>query len=373
MTKVLMISSDAKILEEGSPVRARMAEYGTLFAETNIILFTLANKAGVTTGGRRTVQVSPNVFVHPTDSFSRFFYITDAIALGQKVIRGKGLAKGDCIITAQDPFEAGMVGRMLSQKSGIPLHVQIHTDFQSAYFRKGILNMIRIGFSKIVFPQAKAVRAVSDKILASLPAQVRSKASVLPIYADVASVSGSQVTADLRKKYPRFGKIALAASRLTKEKDIASAIRAFVAVRKNLPDAGLVIVGSGAEEANLKALAAAAGLADSVIFEPWADHATLVSYMKTCDAFISASLYEGYGLSMLEAHAAGATLVATNAGIAPLLADESCLIAPGDVSALAAAIECALSGEAKNKPYRYPYQSKSAYLDVYRADIERAK
>ena len=76
---------------------------------------------------------------------------------------------------------------------------------------------------------------------------------------------------------------------------------------------------------------------------------------------------------MLEAHAAGATLVATNAGIAPLLADESCLVGTGDTAGLGASLQLALSGKAKNRPYQYPYSTKKAYLDMYRTDIERAQ
>ncbi len=75
---------------------------------------------------------------------------------------------------------------------------------------------------------------------------------------------------------------------------------------------------------------------------------------------------------MLEAHAAGATLVATDAGIAPLLAADQLIAMPGHVLEMANAIEKAFAGSVKNKSYVYPYASRKEYLDMYRVDIERA-
>jgi glycosyltransferase involved in cell wall biosynthesis len=162
--------------------------------------------------------------------------------------------------------------------------------------------------------------------------------------------------------YPQFKKIVLMASRLTPEKDIQTGIKAFLSARKKNPEIGLIIVGSGSEEKKIKK-------SDSVIHLPWADYPTLISYMKTCEIFMSTSLYEGYGLSMLEAHTTGATLVATDAGIAPEL---SFVVAKsGDVNQISSLLSKALDGHVQNKFYVYQYISKRSYLEAYKKDIER--
>jgi glycosyltransferase involved in cell wall biosynthesis len=281
-------------------------------------------------------------------------YVTDAVKIGSNI-------KAD-VITAQDPFETGLVGKMLSKKLGLPLHIQIHTDFFSPYFKHSLLNKVRIALSKKTLPSAKAIRAVSDRIKNSLPAEIKEKTSVLPIFADVELIKDIPITADLRKMYPQFKKIVLMASRLTPEKDIQTGIKAFLSARKKNPEIGLIIVGSGSEEKKIKK-------SDSVIHLPWADYPTLISYMKTCEIFMSTSLYEGYGLSMLEAHTTGATLVATDAGIAPEL---SFVVAKsGDVNQISSLLSKALDGHVQNKFYVYQYISKRSYLEAYKKDIER--
>lgn len=346
-----MISTDAKIIEEASPVRARMIEYGMLFDELHIVVFTLGKIANM--------QISKSVFVYPTNSITKLLYVTDAVKIGLGI-------KAD-IITTQDPFETGLVGKKLSEKLDIPLHIQIHTDFYSPYFKNSLLNKIRIAVSKKTLPKALAIRVVSERVRQSLPPDLKVKTSVLPIFADLKAIECTPINADLRKRYPHFKKIVLMASRLTKEKDIQTGIRAFSSVLREYPDAGLVIVGSGSEEKKIKALQS---IIPAIIHLPWVDYNTLISYMKTCDVFLSTSLYEGYGLSMLEAHAAGATLVATDAGIASLLISE--VTKPGNVRVIARLLSKALSGKIVNKAYAYPYSSKQAYLEAYKRDIERA-
>lgn len=357
-----MISTDAKILEEGSSVRARMQDYGKLFSSLHIVLFVKKSTHAVT-------SLSENVTVYPTNSTSKFFHIRDGKKIGEDIISSRAFTAHDTIITTQDPFEAGIVGLYLSETTGIKLHVQVHTDLGSIFFADGFLNKIRILFSKKTLRKAHAIRTVSARIKTSLSPKLQHKASILPIFADLASIATAPITIDLAKKYPQFKKIALIASRFTKEKDIYTALRAFNIVHKSYADSGLVIVGSGPLLPEI--MTKVQGFKGAVILEDWADQKTLISYMKTCDVFVSSSLYEGYGLSMLEAHAAGALLVATNAGIAPLLTSEECLVEPGDLHGLAEALKKAFSCLVRNKDYKYPYTSKQAYLEAFKADIER--
>lgn len=349
-----MISTDVKMLEEDSAVRTRMIEYGALFDELYVVVFTL--------GKNPDIKISKNVFIYPTNSISKLFFVHDAIRVGSDI--------GADVVTTQDPFETGLAGLKLSEKLNIPLHIQIHTDFHSRYFKHSLLNRARIAVSNRTLPQAAAIRAVSERIKDSLSPDLQAKTSVLPIFADLEAIERTSIVSDLRKKYPRFKKIVLMASRLTKEKDIDTALEAFEEILPDHPDTGLVIVGRGPLEEKIKKSGTFVRNPKSIVLLSWADHDTLVSYMKTCDAFLSASLYEGYGLSMLEACAARATLVATDTGIAPLLTERTAK--PGDTENLSLLLREALSGRLSNKKYQYPYSSKLVYLEAYKRDIERS-
>jgi glycosyltransferase involved in cell wall biosynthesis len=99
-------------------------------------------------------------------------------------------------------------------------------------------------------------------------------------------------------------------------------------------------------EAELRARANAAGVAGDVRFLGWISNAELEGLWATADAFVFPSLYEGFGLPVLEAMARGVPVACSNAASLPEVAgDAALLFDPGDRRAIAAAIEALLSLE----------------------------
>jgi len=108
--KVLMISSDRKILEEGSAVAERVKEYGSLVEELHIIVFTTQKHCRSLKIKNSKLRISSNVWIYSTNSVSRWLYIHDAVKLGDKIIHENKCINGKSVITTQDPFECGLVG-----------------------------------------------------------------------------------------------------------------------------------------------------------------------------------------------------------------------------------------------------------------------
>lgn len=307
--KILSIGTDRAIFKEGSSPRARMLQYGQLFDELHIIVFAKASL------GLKDAQITTNVWVYPTQSRSRFLYMLDAITIGKKIVQSRG-QKSDWIVSAQDPFETGVVGVRLARFLQAPLQIQIHTDFLSPHFAASALNRVRIVLSKWVLPKADRIRVVGERIKKSLMDSgytLRVAPVVLPIVVDKEKIVSTAPSLDLHKKYSQFGKIVLMASRFESEKNIDVAVRAFKNVVKRVPDAGLIIVGSGSELSKLQSLVGQLDLEKSVMFEPW--QSDLISYYKTADVFLSTSLYEGYGLALAGAALAGCSIVTSDVGI----------------------------------------------------------
>ena len=96
-----MISTDRKAFEVNSAVRERLIEYGELVSKLAVIIFVKQNL------GFRSVQISAKTSLQPTNSRTRWSYILTAYRLG------KILPRPD-LITAQDPFETGLVGWYLT-------------------------------------------------------------------------------------------------------------------------------------------------------------------------------------------------------------------------------------------------------------------
>jgi glycosyltransferase involved in cell wall biosynthesis len=93
-------------------------------------------------------------------------------------------------------------------------------------------------------------------------------------------------------------------------------------------------------EAELRERAASAGVAGDVRFLGWVSGAELEGLWAIADAFVFPSLYEGFGLPVLEAMARAVPVACSNASSLPEVAgDAALLFDPHDESAIASAVE----------------------------------
>ena len=308
MNKLLSISTDRSLFKEGSAVRQRFQSYAKEWGEIHIIVATRGNEFGPT-------SIAPNVWVYPTRSVAKIFYPLSAIRLGRFIIQKRGITN----ITCQDPFLTALAGVKLKKETGLPLEIQIHTDIGSPNFTYTAGNKIRKSLALSYLPKADRIRVVSSRVreyLISSLAIDPAKIEVRPIAVDADAVRQAPVTADLHVRYPKFKKIILVAARLEPEKALHLAVDAFEEVSSHVQDVGLVIVGSGSCGPELRRKAAQSAAAKQIMFEPWVDRPTLFSYYKTADVFLSTSLFEGYGMTLVEAKAAGCPIVSTDVGVA---------------------------------------------------------
>jgi glycosyltransferase involved in cell wall biosynthesis len=89
------------------------------------------------------------------------------------------------------------------------------------------------------------------------------------------------------------------------------------------------------------------GLEDRVIFTGYVPDEDLPAIYSVADLFVFPSLYEGFGLPVLEAMACGVPVICSNTSSLPEVAgDAALLVDPTDVRALAGAMERALRDEA---------------------------
>lgn len=312
--KLLVISTDRLIFDEKSNVRSRQIEYAKDWKEVHIIIFAVKKDYS-------NQKISENCWIYSTDSVSKFFFPFDAVKIGKKIIKENDISE----ITCQDASLTAVAGFSLKKNFAIPLEIQVHGDISSLYFQQGFVNKLRFILSKKYLPKADKIRVVSNRIRIFVEELInkkikeeskRPKIEVRPIFVDKESIKVSPVIIDLKRKYKQFNYIVLMASRLEKEKDIELAINAWPLVLNYFPNSGLLIVGEGSQEEYLKKLVVSKHLVKSVIFEKWADKQTLYSYYKTADLFLNTSLFEGYGMTLVEAEAANCKIVSTDVGVA---------------------------------------------------------
>jgi glycosyltransferase involved in cell wall biosynthesis len=130
-------------------------------------------------------------------------------------------------------------------------------------------------------------------------------------------------------------------SRLIKRKSPELLVSAFARVLKVVPDTKLVIAGSGKEKDNLSRQIKSLNITNSVFMMGGLAKEKVAQLMAAADVFVLPSKMESFGLSLLEASAAGVPVVCSNAGGVPEVFQDgfnALLYPPGDDNAMAEAI-----------------------------------
>jgi glycosyltransferase involved in cell wall biosynthesis len=296
----MLLGTDRTLFTAGSAVRRRLALLGESIDALDSIVFAKRSH-----GIRGTEELSTNVRAHPTNSFSRLLYGWDAIRIA------KYLPRPD-IVSAQDPFETGLAGLCIARYFGVPLSVEIHTDFLAKeYIRHSLLNRFRVLIAGFVLKRATGGYAVSDRIRDRVRDRYKAvpPLSLLPIYTDTKRFSEMK-----HSPHPRFATDLLWVGRMEREKDPFCALRAFAYARREGYEVGLTFVGSGSLEESLKEEVARRGLREVVEFT--GNVSDVAPYYAHADLLLVTSAYEGYGMVIIEALASGVPVLSRDVGIA---------------------------------------------------------
>ena len=354
-----MIGTERRLYEEGSGSRTRIIAYGSLVEELHVIVLTKKSD------NYQQTKISHNVTLYPTQSRSKLLYPFDAAKMGAH-FRGKAIS----LVSAQDPFESGLAAFLLSRKLGSRLHLHVHTDFLSPYFkRESVINWFRVILGRFLLKQADCIRVVSQRIVDSIMEDgivLKQEPVVLPIYVDVDIFLRREHGTFLKRRYPQFETTILMVNRLEREKNVLLAFRAFEKIVKQFPKTGLVVVGSGSQRTRLENFVKKKNIADRIAFEGWQDNTA--PYYQSATIFLSTSNYEGYGVSLVEAAASHLPIVTTDIGIArELLGEDGVFIGEvGRIDSIARELERALQDPERREGYanRAQERMKNYLLDT---------
>ena len=316
--KVLMISTDRSVFDKDSAFRVRLIEYQKRLGHITVLVI----------GVNKKEEVAPYLHLVGVLHKTKLGTLYVANKLAQKII---AVDPASWLVTTQDEF-TGLVGFTLRRRFGIPWRAEVHTDILSPWFgRVFFKNNLRRFIFRLTIGYASCVRVVSERIKKSLERKRFVRApivvlSVKPRRPDGATTVGSE-------------RYFIVLSRLTYEKNIGFAIRAFKEVADVFPDILLKIVGDGPQKKQLERQASDLGIRNRIVFLGWQNDT--VPLIAGAIGLISTSWYEGFGLSILEAMSIGCPVITTDVGIAgEALQDDvsGVVVEHNDVSALSEAM-----------------------------------
>ena len=199
--------------------------------------------------------------------------------------------------------------------------------------------------------RASAVTANSSATQAKVGelTQARVDAELIPMGVDIRQPD-PEVVRRIRARFGEGGPLVVFLGRVVEEKGVLDLVRAFTTIRARFPSARLTMVGRGIDSDTVSQLAASLGLNESIDQPGWTDPADVVNWFAAADVVVAPSWFEAQGLSVMEAQAAGAAVVATKVGGIPDAVEDGetgILVEPRDPEALAAAVISLLDDRAR--------------------------
>lgn len=295
--RIMLIGTDRTLFFDGSAVSARVLRLAKL-KNDQIDCVVFSTKHHNTPSVK---ELAPGVHVYATNSTSRLGYVFDAVRVA------KTLERPD-VIAVQDPFEVGLAGMAIAKHFKTPLVVEAHTDFLSPAFRRhSFLNVIRVVIAPFVFKKASAVNVVSKRLQEKVKKTYNLTVPIenFPLFVDTARLQRLP-------RHPKKGSL-LWIGRFAKEKSPHTALTAFHEALIAGHDIHLTFLGDGPLQSELQARVKKLGIEDRVSFPGWQDPA---SYLEYAELLLVTSLYEGYGMVIVEALSAGVPVLSTDVGVA---------------------------------------------------------
>ncbi|MGY1731016.1 glycosyltransferase [Geodermatophilus sp. SYSU D01045] len=233
------------------------------------------------------------------------------------------------------------LARLAARVHRVPLVVTVHCSVGHTLTGRGprvrLLRALGGWIERSTFRRADAVVVLTGRTAAALRADgvPADRLSTIPSGFDPALFRGGTPDVFPGVARPRIGYV----GRLAPQKDPATLVRAFGRMREQ---ASLVVVGDGPDRALVHRLAAESPAADRITLAGFVEHARVPGVLASLDALVLPSAYEEMGSVLTEAMAAGLPVVASDVGGIPEVVQDGrtgLLVPPGDVGALAAALD----------------------------------
>jgi len=163
---------------------------------------------------------------------------------------------------------------------------------------------------------------------------------------DIKPIEDPAALAAFRRRHNLPDHFVLFVGTLEPRKNADALVRAYGLLRRRgVVRHALVLAGSrGWRYESIFAAIEESGVADDVILPGYVAREELAFWYSAADIFVYPSLYEGFGLPVLEAMACGTPVITSTASSLPEVAgDAACLVDPNDTGGLAEAIEHVLT------------------------------
>ncbi len=262
--RVLFISYEHDVFEEGSRAQALYVAYGAFFEEVHVIVFTEA------THSFSGIQIAENVWVYPTNTSSWWKYPYDAFTVAREQLYFAKFFRAD-IVVARDPFELSFAAYCISRWFKIPLVVCNNSHVYDPHFLdENDNNSYRVWWAHQVISHAEHIFVTTERLKRTMLARHElgeDAMTIVPPYVELSADTTFTVDRGLlHVQYPTFTFTLLVVAPLSKDTRVTFVLNAAQYTLRQYPSIGLFVIGDGPERKALEALVQSKGLERQVIF-----------------------------------------------------------------------------------------------------------
>lgn len=239
------------------------------------------------------------------------------------------------ILHAHVMFNGGLLANRISKHFGIKFVI---TEHYSGY-ALGRVKKWQMRLAKKAALRASACVAVSEKFCNLLDEVYEFESGSWRYVPNF--IPDLFFSTDIHKIKPNNHNFTLCnVSLLSKNKGVDRLVKAFASSNSINQNTQLVVVGKGPELDNLKKLAKELAVTNSVRFLGDVGRDSIIGVISECDVLVVSSLYETFGIVLIEALALGKPVIATKCGgPESIVTDNNGILVDGTVSQLTKAID----------------------------------
>lgn len=171
-----------------------------------------------------------------------------------------------------------------------------------------------------------------------------SRLLLIPPHALKLPSSDTRIPEDLKRFLEAHSPVILSVGLLEHEYNLPMQIEVLGLVRETYPNAGLIMIGSGTQEKDLRYLIEKQSWADHIMLTGDIEHAVTIRVIAESDLMLRTTVYDGDAISVREALYLGTPVIATDNGMRP---EGVRLIPRADLGELHQAIKEQLAGPAE--------------------------
>lgn len=265
---------------------------------------------------------------------------------------------------------SGAGGVLFFRKADIPVIVTCHHTYwqQYTYIKSQFWKRIFLPFEKRTYQLADEIICDCEdtrRVLLERYGIPHQKMSII-----TCAIDGGQFFPTGEPKEPNT---LLYVGRIDKRKGIEFLVRSMPLVVRQLPEARLVVAGKGADLERMKALAEGLGVAANIDFRGFVPDDQLNALYNKAQCLVVPSIFEGFGMTAIEALAAGTRVVGTDVdGTRSTInsGDYGTLVPYGDCQTLADAVVAELRRPRRAQPLGSEYlvpQFAARYSEAFAA------